>query len=187
MERFNSWMTHCQNRPAKSALPSHDLKWVTIAPVCITSWVFSVPQLLQCSLPPNSFHVIAFSVLVHLWVTKIKKSLWSFARVVLRDHVNRARNADHAARTCEKFVYSVVKVTRLYQPTPFFYRNSWGAQRFMGFFSWLRFSFECWLAGQAHSDNMVCKTVQNSENLERTISTFPPSSPLQILLKTQNE
>ena len=120
MERFNSWMTHCQNRPAKSALPSHDLKWVTIAPACITSWVFNFPQLLQCSLPPNSFHVIAFSVLVDLWVTKIKKSLWSFARVVLRDHVNRARTADHAARTREKFVYSVVKVTRLYQPTPFF-------------------------------------------------------------------
>ena len=59
-------------------------------------------------------HLIRFSDLVELWVIKIIKRLWSFARVVRRDHVNRARNADHAARTCESFVYSVVKITRLY-------------------------------------------------------------------------
>ena len=58
-------------------------------------------------------HVIGFSGLVDLWVIKIK-SLWSFARVVRRDHVNRARNADHTARACEMFVYSIVKITRLY-------------------------------------------------------------------------
>ena len=28
--------------------------------------------------------------------------------------MNRSRNADHAARICEKFVYSIVKKTRLY-------------------------------------------------------------------------
>ena len=28
--------------------------------------------------------------------------------------MNRARNADHVARTCERFVYSTVKITRLY-------------------------------------------------------------------------
>ena len=28
--------------------------------------------------------------------------------------MNRARNADHAARTCERFVYSITKITRLY-------------------------------------------------------------------------
>ena len=28
--------------------------------------------------------------------------------------MNRAQNADHAARTCERFVYSIVKMTRLY-------------------------------------------------------------------------
>ena len=44
----------------------------------------------------------------------IKKSPWSFARVVGRDHVNRVRNADQAARVCEQFVYSIVKITRLY-------------------------------------------------------------------------
>ena len=35
-------------------------------------------------------------------------------RVARRDHVNRARNADHAAKTCEWFVYSAVKITRLH-------------------------------------------------------------------------
>ena len=44
------------------------------------------------------------SNLFDLWVIKIK-SLWSFARVVRQDKVNRTRNADHAARTCERFVY----------------------------------------------------------------------------------
>ena len=53
------------------------------------------------------------SDLADLWVIKIK-SLWSFARVVHRNHMNRAQNADQAARTCERFVYSVVKITRLY-------------------------------------------------------------------------
>ena len=28
------------------------------------------------------------------------------------DNVNRARNADHAARTCERFVYSIVKILK---------------------------------------------------------------------------
>ena len=28
--------------------------------------------------------------------------------------MNRARNADHTARVCEKFVYPIVKRTRLY-------------------------------------------------------------------------
>ena len=41
-------------------------------------------------------HAIEVSDLFDLWVIKIK-SLWSFAHVVRRDHVNRARNADHAA------------------------------------------------------------------------------------------
>ena len=58
-------------------------------------------------------HVIGFSDLVDLWVINIK-SPCAFARVVRRDHVNRARNADHAARTCERFVYSIVRITRFY-------------------------------------------------------------------------
>ena len=57
--------------------------------------------------------VIGFYDPVDLWVIKIK-SPWSFAKVVRRDRVNRARNADNAARTRERFVYSIVKITRLY-------------------------------------------------------------------------
>ena len=30
-----------------------------------------------------------------------------------RDQVNRAQNTDHAARACEQFAYSIVKITRL--------------------------------------------------------------------------
>ena len=50
----------------------------------------------------SEIKVSAFYVsdLADLWVIKIK-SPWTFARVVRRDHVNRAGNADHAARTCE--------------------------------------------------------------------------------------
>ena len=32
--------------------------------------------------------------------------------------MNRARNADHAAITCKRFVYSIVKITRLYDYQP---------------------------------------------------------------------
>ena len=52
--------------------------------------------------------MIGFSDHVALWVTKIK------AHVARRGHVNRAQNADHAAKTCDRFVYSIVKVTKLY-------------------------------------------------------------------------
>ena len=41
----------------------------------------------------------------------IKKPMILCAR---RDQVNRARNADHAAKTFEMFVYSIVKITRFY-------------------------------------------------------------------------
>ena len=34
--------------------------------------------------------------------------------VVSGDHVNRARNSDEAARTCEWFVYSKVKITKMH-------------------------------------------------------------------------
>ena len=54
-------------------------------------------------------HVIRFSDLVDLWVIKVK-CLWSFARVMRRNHLNSTW--DHAARTCERFMYSVVKITR---------------------------------------------------------------------------
>ena len=56
-----------------------------------------------------------FSDLVDLWVIKIKKRPWSFAHIVRRNHVNRTQNADHAARTCERFVYPIVKIFYDYQ------------------------------------------------------------------------
>ena len=43
----------------------------------------------------HSTRVIGISDLVALWVIKIKKSPWSFAHVVRRDQVNKARNVDH--------------------------------------------------------------------------------------------
>ena len=65
-----------------------------------------VPVLSYC-------RVIRFSNRVDLWVIKIK-SPWSLAHVLRRDHVNKAWNADYAARTCEKSVYSIVKETTFY-------------------------------------------------------------------------
>ena len=100
-------------------------------------------------------HVIGFFDLVDLWVIKIKKSLWSFALVVRRDHVNRARNTDHAVRTRERFVYSIAKITRFYDYQTwqtYLSRSSRGAQRFVGFF--LIMLFGCWLARQENSDHM---------------------------------
>ena len=81
-------------------------------------------------------HMIRFSDLVDLWVIMIK-SLWSFAHVVRRDQVNRSRNTDHAARTCKIFVYSIVKLTRLYDyqtwQTQSCLTYSRGAQRYVRF------------------------------------------------------
>ena len=79
---------------------------------------------------------IGFSDLVDLWGIRIK-SPRSFAHLVRRDHVNRARNAYQAARTCERFVYSVVKITIFYD-YQICSRNSRGAQSNVDF-SWLYF------------------------------------------------
>ena len=61
----------------------------------------------------TSSHTIGFSDLC--WCvgnySEIKKV---FTHVVHWDHVNRARDADQAARACEIFVYSAVKVTRFF-------------------------------------------------------------------------
>ena len=57
--------------------------------------------------------------------------------MVRRDQVNRTGNTDHAARTCQRFLYSTVSITRLYDYQTWqtqFVRNSRGAQRFVGFF-----------------------------------------------------
>ena len=98
--------------------------------------------------------MIGFSDLVDQWVIKIK-CLQSFARVVLEEKMNKARNTDHVARTYEMFIYSIVKITRLndYQTRQtHLLRNSRGAQRYVGFF--LNVLFDRWLAGQTNSDHM---------------------------------
>ena len=96
-------------------------------------------------------HVIGFSDLVDLCVIKIK-SLWSFAHVIRRYQVNRARNADHAASTCKRFVYSVVKITRLYGyqtwQIHFFFEKFTRCAKVCGLFSWFYFSGADWLGKQ---------------------------------------
>ena len=72
-----------------------------------------------------------FFDVVDLWVVKLKKSPWSFAYVVRRDHVNRARSADHAARTCDKFFFSIIKITRFIIKHDIRLRNSPDAQRYV--------------------------------------------------------
>ena len=99
-------------------------------------------------------HVIGSSDLVDLWVSNKNQSVWSFARVVRRDHVNRARHADHAARACDRFAYSIVKVTRLcdYQTwqTRFilFFEKFTSCAKVCEFFSWLCFLDADWLSRQ---------------------------------------
>ena len=40
--------------------------------------------------------------------------------------MNRARNTDHAPRTCERFAYCRVKITRILNKIPFLYRSPTG-------------------------------------------------------------
>ena len=65
----------------------------------------------------------------------------SFAPVECRDHVNWARNADHAARVCGLYDYQTWKIH--------FWRNSRGAQRVVGFFldcaDWLSRQTPLWV------------------------------------------
>ena len=99
-----------------------------------------------------SCHVIGISDLVDLWVIKIK-SLWSFAHVVRRDHVNRARNTDHAARTCERFVLFYGqnnKTVWLSNMADIFLKQIYEVRKGMwAFFSWLCFPGSDWLGRQA--------------------------------------
>ena len=85
----------------------------------------------------RALHVIGFPSLVDLWVIKIKKPMILCACSTSRSREQSTKNADHTARTCERFVYSVVKITRLYDYQTWqtrFWRNSRGAQRLMGLF-----------------------------------------------------
>ena len=81
---------------------------------------------------------MGFSDLVDLWVVKIKKSMILCARSTWRssEQAKRIENASAKRimqREREKFVYSLVKITRLtdYQT---WRTHSRGAQRHVGFF-----------------------------------------------------
>ena len=88
------------------------------------------------------------------FVGKDKKSLWSFAHVVRRDHVNRARNADHAEGLIERFVYFIVRITRLfdYQTWRTLFEILEVRKGLWAFF--LIVLFRCWLAAQT-SVNLI--------------------------------
>ena len=81
----------------------------------------------------SSNDVIGMSDPVDLWVIKIKRPMILCARSTSRSREQSTKNADHTARTCERFVYSTVKITRLMIKHG--RENSQDAQRFMGFFS----------------------------------------------------
>ena len=102
-------------------------------------------------------HLIGFSDLVDLWVIKIKKPMILCACSTSRSSEQSTKNTDHTVRVCERFVYSVVKITRLYDYQTWktrFWRNSRGAQRFVGFV-FLTVLYGCWLAEQTNSDDRM--------------------------------
>ena len=69
--------------------------------------------------------------------------------------MNRARNTDHASRTCERFVYLIVKISDnqdfmiIKHGRHICLRNSRGAQRYVGFFP-LDCAFQVLIGGSGH-------------------------------------
>ena len=87
--------------------------------------------------------------------------------------MKRERNTDQAARTCERFVYSVVKITRFYDYQTWqthFLKSSQGGQIGVGFF-FLIVLFGCWLAGQA---NLFANLVELLICINSNLSFFVP-------------
>ena len=133
-------------------------------------------------------HVIEFSDLIDVCVIKIK-SLWSFAHIVCQqDQVNRARNTER----CKKFVYFIVKVTRLYDYQTWQKHYIWEIRemriRFVGFFlNWafrvlIGWAGKLWLRGvhkKINCKNLPChfpKIQSHSEQLLWTICSEPERS-----------
>ena len=67
-----------------------------------------------------------------------------------------------AARTCKRFVYSIVKITRLYDYQTWNSRNSRGAQRFVGFF--LNYAFRMLIGWATNSDNTSSGHIENKHS-----------------------
>ena len=85
---------------------------------CIFSFGTTLPARKKVKMGSHNFHVSS----------EFPTSLiCSFVHVVCWDRVNRARNTDHAVRTFKRFLYSIVKITRLYDHQTWrtqFLRNS---------------------------------------------------------------
>ena len=98
-------------------------------------------------------HMIGLTNLLDSWVIKIK-SLWAFAHVVRRDHVNSTRNAAQAVRTCDRFV----KISRVdYQTWPtHLFEKCTRCVKVCGLFFLVVLS-RCWLPRQTNSDHTVNK------------------------------
>ena len=113
-----------------------------------------------CSLPSPLSHCwlgggeVLPSDLVDLWVIKIK-SPRSFAYVIRWNHVNRARNADQAARTCEAVCMSYSQNNKIFwvsNMTGHMFEEFTRCAKVCGLFILL---FGCWLAGQTNPDHVV--------------------------------
>ena len=92
--------------------------------------------------------------------------------------MNSARNADHAARTCRRFDYSIVKITRLYDYQTW---DIWLFEKLMrcakvcGHFSWLCFPDTDWNSNQMaattkEKETKMCHICNNRNSLPSVIS-----------------
>ena len=89
--------------------------------------------------------------------------------------MNGARNADHAERVRERFAYSIVKITRLYDYQTWrkhYLISSWGAQRFVGLFSWLCVSDADWLGRQTPITWMEFLTNKSHSRMRRILKLW---------------
>ena len=99
------------------------------------------------------------------------KSLWSFAHVIRRDHVNRARKRRSRSENMQNmrlFYSQVNKIVWLSNMADTILTNSRGAQRYVGFLF-----LGCWLAGLAANSVHVDKNGAENANTNdsQTISS----------------
>ena len=96
-------------------------------------------------------HVTECSDLVDLWVIKIKKSLWSFAHLVLRLQMNRSRS-ENMWKVC--LFYSQLKIVWLLNMADISLGKFARCAKVCGLFILIVLS-GCWLVGQGSSDHMT--------------------------------
>ena len=99
-------------------------------------------------------HVIGFYALVDLWVIRIKRPMILCARSTSRSrHVNRARNAGQAARTCEGL--SNMTNTFCFVFEKFVFEKFTKCAKVYELFFFLIALYGCWLAGQTNSGHVA--------------------------------